>query len=414
MDFTREPIIQTIITPKEGCKLVVRSSKNAGQEEYFVDAVEVVSFGQASFFRSLERPKPFLVPITDYEILEVREARMVLKNVGIDRSIKIGGGRESISRTIKGADKEASFGTETVKVEGQVPAAAEEVVVEAKTEGRPGLEKKRDRRRQYRKRRGGQVVDKEDETLSIEPVAEEVEEEKNIYQVVDEQIEMGQPSGTSFSSLLQPPPTLISETINRYRENALFKSAFFLTEEEQYKPHDKVQELLNEDEEEEYAPPLQEPVFADSKGLPERSFDALKTSGDLQPAIFNEASEETCQSEEESFQPVEEFYEPIEESYQPVEESYQSVEEPFQPIEETYQQLEEFYQQPTEEFVEEIKPLEEFGFVEQFEPVDQSVLPHQEPVLEEKPMDMPTSLSVFQEEDDEKFNEKMEDDHEKK
>ncbi|MEI8365092.1 MAG: hypothetical protein WCF65_01620 [Parachlamydiaceae bacterium] len=93
MDFTREPIIETVITPKEGCKLVVRSSKSNAQEEHFVDAVEVVSFGHSFFFRSLERPKTFIVPATDYEILEVREARMVLKNVGIDRTIKIAGGR---------------------------------------------------------------------------------------------------------------------------------------------------------------------------------------------------------------------------------------------------------------------------------------------------------------------------------
>ena len=59
VDFTREPIVETVITPKEGCKLVVRSSKSSGQEEYFVDAVEVVSFGTSFFFRSLERPKSF-------------------------------------------------------------------------------------------------------------------------------------------------------------------------------------------------------------------------------------------------------------------------------------------------------------------------------------------------------------------
>ena len=49
MDFTREPIIETVITPKEGCKIVVRSSKSNGQEEHFVDAVEVVSFGHSFF-----------------------------------------------------------------------------------------------------------------------------------------------------------------------------------------------------------------------------------------------------------------------------------------------------------------------------------------------------------------------------
>ena len=77
MNFTREPIIETVITPREGCKLVVRNSKGGGQEEYFVDAVEVVSFGHSFFFRSLDRPKSFLVPVSDYEILELKETRMV-------------------------------------------------------------------------------------------------------------------------------------------------------------------------------------------------------------------------------------------------------------------------------------------------------------------------------------------------
>lgn len=119
MDFTREPIIETVITPKEGCKIVVRSSKNVGQEEYFVDALEVVSFGKAMFFRSLEKPKAFLVPANDYEILEVREARMVLKNVGLDRSIKIGGGRE------------AKAPKESPPVEKTAPVEAKEAVMSA-------------------------------------------------------------------------------------------------------------------------------------------------------------------------------------------------------------------------------------------------------------------------------------------
>jgi len=50
VDFTRQPIIETIITPREGFRLVIRSSKNMGQEELFVDALEVVSFGAATLF----------------------------------------------------------------------------------------------------------------------------------------------------------------------------------------------------------------------------------------------------------------------------------------------------------------------------------------------------------------------------
>ncbi|NGX37653.1 MAG: hypothetical protein K1000chlam2_00811 [Chlamydiae bacterium] len=127
MNFTREPIIETIITPKEGHKLIVRNSKGSGQEEYVVDAIEVVSFGHSFFFRSLERPKSFLVPVSDYEVVEAKETRVVLKNASFERAIKIGGGRKE-----KVAEPEA-----------QEPAAVEQ-----------RLEKKRERRR-YRRRRGG-------------------------------------------------------------------------------------------------------------------------------------------------------------------------------------------------------------------------------------------------------------------
>ena len=141
MDFTREPIVETVITPKEGCKLVVRSSKTVGQEEYFVDAIEVVTFGNAIFFRSKERPKSFIVPASDYEILEVREARIVLKNVGLERSIKIGGGREGAVRPAREPQEEVA--------EQPLPQSADAM---ARTDNRS--ERKRDRRRQYRKKKG--------------------------------------------------------------------------------------------------------------------------------------------------------------------------------------------------------------------------------------------------------------------
>ena len=80
--------------PREGCKLLVRNSKGSGKEDYFVDSVEVVSFGHSFFFRSLEKPKSFLVPVSDYEILEQKETRLALRNAPMERSIKIGGGRE--------------------------------------------------------------------------------------------------------------------------------------------------------------------------------------------------------------------------------------------------------------------------------------------------------------------------------
>ncbi len=232
MDFTREPIIETVITPKEGCKLVVRRSKGNGQEEHFVDALEVVSFGHSFFFRSLERPKAFLVPATDYEILEVREARMVLKNVGIDRAIKIGGGREGQMRP----PRESQPHTEKAEVAAHDSSSDEEegVVAQPATEKAPEerTDKKRDRRRNYRRRRG-RDGSTEEETADGEAGAKIELQEPHKGAEGEGSSPLAQQVLTTsiLTSLLPPPPTLISETIARYKDNALFKDAFYTKEE---------------------------------------------------------------------------------------------------------------------------------------------------------------------------------------
>ena len=229
VDFTREPIVETVITPKEGCKIVVRSSKSAGQEEYFVDSVEVVSFGSAIFFRSQEKPKAFLVPVSDYEVLEVREARMVLKNVGLDRSIKIGGGREN-----KPAKEVVAPPLEKVEVVEQEPTSAQ-VQSSEETSQEARADKKRDKRRQQRRRRGRE--DQKDETgttnvsLVLPPPSMDIQE-GDAETKTEERSSQPQVVSMPFSSMLPPPPTLISETIGRYKENVLFKNAFYNKEED--------------------------------------------------------------------------------------------------------------------------------------------------------------------------------------
>lgn len=219
MDFTREPIIETIITPKEGCKLVVRSSKSSGQEEFFVDAVEVVSFGSSFFFRSTERPKSFLVPASDYEVLEVREARMVLKNVGVERTIKIGGGREATPKLPK-----------EEKTESAQPAADAPRSGEAASAG----DRKRERRSRYRRGKRGRdesVKDENGETTEETKTELALVPPPEFPVKVSTESSSATPSGI-VSSILPPPPTLISETIARYKDNALFKGAFFSKEEQ--------------------------------------------------------------------------------------------------------------------------------------------------------------------------------------
>jgi hypothetical protein len=228
VDFTREPIIETVITPKDGCKLVVRSSKSNGQEEHFVDALEVVSFGHSFFFRSQERPKTFLVPATDYEILEVREARMVLKNVGIDRAIKIGGGREAPLRTPKEPQTEKE---EVSSSEGKGSAESEAGNQSSTDKGDGRLDKKRDRRRNARRRRGKEGSEEEAAEGETAPVAKESRKAAKPAESGNASLAQQVMTTSILTSLLPPPPTLISETIARYKDNAMFKDAFYSKEE---------------------------------------------------------------------------------------------------------------------------------------------------------------------------------------
>lgn len=217
MNFTREPIIETIISPKEGHKLLVRNSRGSeGAEEFFVDAVEVVSFGQGYFFRSLERPKAFLVPVSDYEILEVKETRVALKNVSHERNIKIGGGREASLRHHRELPAEKERIAEPVEEEQQQPAVLEETHLETAISSR--MEKRRDRRRR-RHRRGADEQDwaerrpqeKQEPQLPHEDKAKEQKEgggEEDEAKV----------SSPIFSTLIPPPTRLISETLSQYKE----------------------------------------------------------------------------------------------------------------------------------------------------------------------------------------------------
>lgn len=198
MNFTREPIIETIITPREGCKIVVRSSKGNGQEDYFVDAVEVVSFGHSFFFRSQERPKSFLVPVGDYEILEIKETRMVLKNASPERAIKIGGGREQPRM------REAQPHDESLSSSGE-----------------PRSDRKREKRRRGGRRgRGEPLPESSSSEASSVPALDEdtlSPEAMPVERLAPASSEEPQKPVSFISKLFPPPSTLIKDTIGRYK-----------------------------------------------------------------------------------------------------------------------------------------------------------------------------------------------------
>lgn len=224
MNFTREPIIETIITPKEGNKLIVKNSKGVNAEQHVIDAVEVVSFGHSFFFRSLDRSKSFLLPVSDYELLEVKETRVVLKNANVDRSIKIGGGRE------------ASLKVARETVETPAEQVAETQPAAASMEQR--LEKKRERRR-HRRRRG------QEERAEVKESVEssKTEELKESASTSDMPITSSEETATAapiFSRLFPPPPTLISEKLGKTREkNADSFEKDVITEDQEERKKEK-------------------------------------------------------------------------------------------------------------------------------------------------------------------------------
>ena len=143
MYFTREPIIETIISPREGYKLVLRSSKHERSEEFCVDSVEVVNFGNHCFYRSLDRNVTFLLPVFDYEIIEARSSRLMVKAAILpEKEVRIGGGKpkeggeghssdekKKDKKSRKRKDKGGGVREEVVVQEELVPQAAQEEAV---------------------------------------------------------------------------------------------------------------------------------------------------------------------------------------------------------------------------------------------------------------------------------------------
>jgi hypothetical protein len=233
--FTREPILETIISARDGQKISIRkASSQAGEtsEEYIVDSVEVVSFGGNLFFRSQEKPKPFLLPTAHYELVEVKETRIVLKSANLEKSIKIGGGKEQPHHK---AAKEhpAEIIVEEIEQDSEKPEEVlpkqENVQYSAQMESR--ADRKRDRRkrrrgrdeREWQERNAQQQAMASQSTEDVAAKAQVIGQETNIISSSAEQ-ETPSEQGTQvppvipFATLIPPPTTLISETLSRYKE----------------------------------------------------------------------------------------------------------------------------------------------------------------------------------------------------
>lgn len=219
MIFTREPLLETIITAREGTTLLVKNSKQEG-EEYSVDAVEVVSLGQCFFFRSLEKPKAFLVPVSDYTVVEVKQTRVVLKSTLLEKSVRI---------------------SPTKEVEKAFASSAENGDVEKASD------KKKERRRHRKKRSSEEGTSEQSERTPLsegldkdqarldsgepyldtppsesESVGEGSTENSSFLNTVTERSQ--QREGKKPAVLLPPPDGLIADTLRKAKPEALEKN----------------------------------------------------------------------------------------------------------------------------------------------------------------------------------------------
>ncbi len=370
MDFTREPIIETVITARDGHRIVLRSSKNPGQEEFFVDAIEVVAFHSTCFYRCLERPRAFIVPASDYEVLEVREPRLPLKTPSIEGMVKIGGSSAG-SSSGRGGEQSSSMKqmmpskalekepvemrretrdypkeTQPSREQGQrdshhdrslqrqasedgkrasdaaafssnAPQPSREVFVSSEKKGvapqpagiqpnlssggephdeisslegsqeaaagdtalRAGSDRRRDRRRNLRRRRGsgrgemahtgedgssagiaseesagmrnesGQIIEEGVDDPSLPHPEENVpkRDRSRKFEAVSEDEKVTSGGATSqtspmITSILPPPTTLIRDELARMRNNELYKGAFYIREEDRTSSSGEVSE----------------------------------------------------------------------------------------------------------------------------------------------------------------------------
>lgn len=191
VDFTREPIIETVIFSREGFKLSVKNSCQ-NSEEYLVDSVEVVSFGGTCFFRYKDKSKSFLFPILCYEIVEIREPKLLIKSpIPLDKSIKIGQDKSG-NNLSKRNDLQENC--------SEKPEFIENVTVSSNGKGKESSS--------YRKRKRNLRHVKGLKKPVVEEISSKLDDDNENKEL------------TLMNSLLKPPDMLISEMLQSQKRES--------------------------------------------------------------------------------------------------------------------------------------------------------------------------------------------------
>ena len=204
MNFTREPILETIISAKEDYKLRLKSTKHEGSAEYLVDAVEVVCFGTTFFYRSGEPAHTFFVPAQDFEIEQIRQVRLALKTP-TETNIKIAGGAE-------GGHKQLSEKPKENKKQKPQKENYNEKITEKPAELEVDAHLDLKKENEPPKHHGKDKHANRSQNKKISKDRKKAEKEAAIATPTDQN---AQPS--MFSHLLRPPESLISDNIHKYQ-----------------------------------------------------------------------------------------------------------------------------------------------------------------------------------------------------
>ncbi|MFZ4772444.1 MAG: hypothetical protein ACOYK9_00425 [Chlamydiia bacterium] len=226
MNFTREPIIESILSARDGYKLSIKSTKVTDAREILVDAVEIVSYGTNLFFRCQEKPKPFFFPVGDYEVAEVKETRFVLKNSALEKTVKISSAKEHLHKSTK----------EQVDEE-EIEEFAEESLEEMPNDSsvaEPRDEKKSKRNRRKRDRQ------KQQRFTPAEEAQEEVFPEEDQGGDTKDETIVSSPTSAP-PKFITPPPALIISALSHRKSETVHQESVLPTS-----PLDMVEKPLEE------------------------------------------------------------------------------------------------------------------------------------------------------------------------
>lgn len=212
MHFTREPIIESILSARDGYKLVLRNSKTASSAEISAEVIEIVSFAGTVFYRSQDRSRNFLLPAIDFEIVEVKDARLVLKNISLEKSSKL---QNPPKETVLEEASDELHDDAVVGNDQEVQASA----TTANSSQNSRLERRRERRRNRRRRHNEEKNTEEKKDGSVDTAQEQESSESladggSLLDNVSPQPSIQIPT----LNLIPPPTTLISQTLARYKE----------------------------------------------------------------------------------------------------------------------------------------------------------------------------------------------------